>query len=635
MAPVRALLGLLCLSLPRARAFCWSCPPGPQFSAVEKAAQLRAGAAVLPAIAACVASGARACAPLAPGDYRFAPSRAGYQLELRGLLRPAANPLALDLRGVTFWFTTSVLAPDARGPSGALLLHLYNCSNIALEGLAIDADPRGSIEGRVVEVDAPNNRALLAISAGSTFVPVAVAANASDAWFRFIPFTAAGEHAAPLYPLQRIRGLSVQRLAPLDAKNQSWATFSRDVIVPLSADAAWAAAYGAFGTLRPGSGVALVSSFGQGVSFDKSANLTLRNVSNFAVKAGLTFWGGDGGHAVRDFYSGPRPGTNQLLGGDGCNNAHGRAGATIANATFVTSTDDLLNFHSGFSEVVGAAGRVLLFAPDAARDGADGPNSYTVGAARTGDAVDFYDAASTLLATAVVAAAINASALLLAAAPPARAVGAFAHFPANSGAGWRVADSRFVDMFQRILIMTGPGAFVNNTVLREGSGVNVGSLPAGARTASGLPHGVDIIGNTFVDAAPAPHGTAAAVYPVLLGDATDAAVLVGRGFVIADNVIVRAGSNAVFISRAAGVAVRNNTFVDPLLYTLRANGSGADAPWQAVFVANSTDVAVDGNALREAPPGACRPDAATGSRVLGLGGANANVTLDGRPVAGA
>ena len=29
----------------------------------------------------------------------------------------------------------------------------------------------------------------------------------------------------------------------------------------------------------------------------------------------------------------------------------------------------------------------------------------------------------------------------------------------------------------------------------------------------------------------------------------------------------------------------------------------------------------------------CRPDPATGSRVLGLGGANVNVTLDGRPVA--
>jgi phosphatidylserine/phosphatidylglycerophosphate/cardiolipin synthase-like enzyme len=86
------------------------------------------------------------------------------------------------------------------------------------------------------------------------------------------------------------------------------------------------------------------------------------------------------------------------------------------------------------------------------------------------------------------------------------------------------------------------------------------------------------------------------------------------------------------VSRAAGVVVRNNTLVDPLRYTARANGTGAAVPWQAVFVANSSDVAVDGNTLDEAAPGVCRPDAATGSRVLGLGGVNANVTLDGRPV---
>jgi hypothetical protein len=500
--------------------------------------------------------------------------------------------------------------------------------------LTIDSDPRGSIEGRVVEVDAPNNRALLAISPGSAFAPVVVPANASDAWFRFIPFSSVGEHAAPLYPLQRVRGLSVQRLAPLDARNQTWATFARDELLPLSADAAWSAAYGPFGTLRPGGGIALLSGFGQGVSFDKSANLTLRNCSNFAVKQGLTFWGGDGGHVVSAFYSGPRPGTNQLLGGDGCNSAHGRAGAVIDGSTFVTSTDDLLNFHAAFSEVAAVEGRTLLFKPDAPSDGADGPNSYTVGAARAGDAVELYDASSALLAVVVVDAVLNASALALAAAPPACAAGAFALFAANSGANWRVSNSRFVDMFQRILIMTGPGAFVNNTVLREGSGVSVGSLPAGARTASGIPRGVAIVGNTFVDVAPAPRGAAAAVYPIALGDLADPAVLLGRGFLVADNVITRAGANAVVVSRAAGALVRNNTFIDPLRYTARVNGTGADVPWQAVFVANSSDVAVDGNTLSEAQPGVCQPDPATGSRVLGLGGANANITLDGRPVAG-
>jgi hypothetical protein len=367
------------------------------------------------------------------------------------------------------------------------------------------------------------------------------------------------------------------------------------------------------------------------VSFDKSANLTLRNASNYAVKQGLTFWGGDGGHLVSHFYSGPRPGTNQLLGGDGCNNAHGRVGATIDSSTFVTSTDDLLNFHTGFTQVLGVTGRTLLFTPDKPSD-PDGPNSYTVGAARAGDAVEFYDASSTLLATATVEAVVNGSALTLSRAPPAKAAGSFVLFPSNSGANWRVSNSRFLDMFQRILIMTGPGVFVNNTVLREGSGVNVGSLSAGARTASGIPHGVDIVGNTFVDCAPAPHGTLAAVNPISLGDATDPGVLLGSGFLIADNVLVRAGSNAVLVSGAAGVTVRNNTFIDPLRYTALANGSSAAVPWQAVFVVNSSGVAVDGNALTEAPPGVCRPDPVTGSRLLGLGGTNTNISLDGRPV---
>lgn len=181
--------------------------------------------------------------------------------------------------------------------------------------------------------------------------------------------------------------------------------------------------------------------------------------------------------------------------------------------------------------------------------------------------------------------------------------------------------------------MHGPGSFVNNTVLREGSGVNIGSQPAGAKTASGIPRGILIAGNTFVDAAPAPYGTLAGVYPVLLGDATDASVLGGTDCTVADNVIVRAGSNAVLVARSSSITVRNNTFVDPLLYTARVDGTGAGGvPWQAVLVVNSTNVAVDGNTLQQTPPGVCQPDPVTHSPVLGLGGACTNVTLDGRLV---
>lgn len=130
MAPSRtAALALLCS---RALAFCWECPPGPQFTALEKAAQLVAGAGVQLAIETCVASNARTCTPLPPGDYRFPTSSRSYQLELRNLQRPPSSPLTLDLRGVTFWFTLGALAANATGPVGARSLHLYNCSNIAL-----------------------------------------------------------------------------------------------------------------------------------------------------------------------------------------------------------------------------------------------------------------------------------------------------------------------------------------------------------------------------------------------------------------------------------------------------------------------------------------------------------------------
>ena len=554
-------------------------------------------------------------------------------MELRNLTRPSSNPLTLDLQGVTFWFTTPMMAPPFHGTPGAMLLHLYNCSNIAIRGLSIDSDPRGSIEGRVVSVDAPGNRVLLAISPGSFFAPVEVPTNASDAWFRFIPFTASGTLMAPLYPLQRIRGLSVQSLSPLNAMNQSWATFSFDTLIPLSEDPAWNASYGSFGALQPGSGIALISNFGQGVSLDKSANITLHSLSMFAVKQGLTFWGGEGGHLVSGLYSGPRPGSNQLLGGDGCNAGFGRVGVTIDNSTFVTSTDDLLNFHAAFTEVVGVASLTVLFRPDDLHAGPDGPNTYTVGAARPGDPVEFYDALSQLLGAGIVGAVLNSSAVLLVNAPPASAVGSFAFFPAGSGARWLVSNSRFMDMFQRVLVMNGPGAFANNTVVREGSGVNVGSPPAGARTAAGIPRGIQITGNTFVDAAPAPRGTLAAVFPVLLGDATDPSIVAGQDILVADNVIVRAGSNAVMVARVSDVVIRNNTFLDPLLYTARVNGTGASGvQWQAVAIVNSTNVAVDSNTLTETPPGVCKPDPVTGSRVLGLEGSNANITLDGRLV---
>jgi hypothetical protein len=123
------LVLLLCAT--RAGALCWSCPPGPQFTAADKAAQLQRGATVLPAIAACVASNVSTCAR--PSRLATtAPARpARLPAELAGLQRPATNPLTLDLRGVTFRFTTA-WGPVPGAPR-ASYLHVYNCTNLVLE----------------------------------------------------------------------------------------------------------------------------------------------------------------------------------------------------------------------------------------------------------------------------------------------------------------------------------------------------------------------------------------------------------------------------------------------------------------------------------------------------------------------
>jgi hypothetical protein len=169
----------------------------------------------------------------------------------------------------------------------------------------------------------------------------------------------------------------------------------------------------------------------------------------------------------------------------------------------VTSTDDALNYHAGFAEVVGVSGRTLHFQPDPPSGGPPGAWAARRARRARGDAVQS-------LCTAASARGWRghrsprapqwerARAGRAAAAGRQRLVRLF---PDAAGAGWRVSNSRFVDMFQRILLMHGPARCTNNTVLRLGSGVNVGAAPPRARAwRRASPPAVVVTGNTFVDA---------------------------------------------------------------------------------------------------------------------------------------
>ncbi len=213
---------LLCpLALPGSAPppFRFDAPAGPQFSEAEKQSQRDKGAGVVPLVRKAFDEGA-VSVKIPPGDYRFGKERWGrdgviYPLEFSNLLRDDEHRFTIDATGATFWFDL----PDEQAPTCHFCIGFKDCRNVTFKGATIDRASRGHVEGRITQLDFPNNRIELQLSPG-----ISVPAIFNDKLEqRVIPFKADGTFCAPLYALQAGGvHLKYKRISPATAEGRCW-----------------------------------------------------------------------------------------------------------------------------------------------------------------------------------------------------------------------------------------------------------------------------------------------------------------------------------------------------------------------------------------------------------------------------
>jgi hypothetical protein len=256
--------------------------------------------------------------------------------------------------------------------------------------------------------------------------------------------------------------------------------------------------------LRVGDGLSCVYTVTSSLELIRSGKLTMDGIRVYAAKAWGAEHDGYGAHVWKNCYFGPRPGTNQWQGGEGFMFNATRHGTTLDHVTIVHTTDDTANFHGYWSPVVSVTdnNRVTFGKNEETRRAL--PHGLEVG-----DAVIFLArAAGDELGRAHVT-AIDGDTVTLD-QPANKFVNAIAEWPDHACAGWLIQNCDWHDVYQRLLIQTGPGTVRNCRFTRFGSSIELNSVMPYVE--GGVPRDIRIENNIFTDVNPQPGGAAIAVY---------------------------------------------------------------------------------------------------------------------------
>ena len=274
-----------------------------------------------------------------------------------------------------------------------------------------------------------------------------------------------------------------------------------------------------------------------------------------------------------------RPGTNNLLGGDGTMSAC-MHGSTFDGLVVQRTTDDCFNSHGHYRHAAGVTDCSITFreelppelAPGHVAEAYETRTDASLGRLTVervaGRTVTFREPVGERFATAAVM------------------------FPAFQNAGWVIRNGIFSDCYQRVRLMCGPGTFENNRVERIGGGLTVENGRA-VDIEGGLPDGIVIRNNVFIDSGISPPMNAISV--------------VGRGVElrnveVSGNLICGSGSEAVEANRTDGFIIRHNIVIDPArgqsLLPQRTAGGGPPA---AVALTRARKAVVAGNVVVDGP----------------------------------
>ena len=513
-------------------------PPGPSFAAEEKERQYAEGAKVVAGIRAAFEAGQESYV-IPPGDYRFDSAHGqmgGRSFALQGMHAKPAKPFRILGYGATFWFA---LSPHP-APHHHQMIKVVDCSHLGLEGITVDSDPRGSMDARITAFDFEGNRIQVKPVAGTRLLE---RMSASEG--RFVPFKADGRHVAPLYQIDEGWGPGNMFTRQMEKTPEGlyWFTLKGGKLLATLRDDAWKATYGAVGTLEVGDMLGFIYSSSAAIVLDGCRRIVVRDGRFFAAKSGLDESNGHGGHLWINCHFMARPGTNNLLGGEGTMMNAGMHGSVMERCVIQRTTDDAFNNHGYWKHAASVTERSITF-----REGL--PKSLAAG-----HLAEAFETRTDAYLARLTVESVEGKTVRFREPIGAKFATAAVMFPAFQNAGWVIRDSIFCDSYQRVLLGCGPGLFEGNRLERVGAGLTLGNgRPIDIE--GGDPHGVVIRGNVFVDSGSSPALRAIRVHG-------NGAPL--RGLQVYDNLFVGTGSGAVSVNNAEGPLVRDNIAINPAI----------------------------------------------------------------------
>ncbi len=592
---------------------------GPEFTEVQKRAQLEAGKLIVSMVVKSFENGDHSVR-IPPGDYRFGqdsqgPSGYTYPLEFRDLKRDADHTFTIDARGVTFWFDLTNDQADASHSC----IGFINCSNIVFRGGTIDRDTRGNIEGCITQIDFTNNRIEIELSRGFT-VPKKFNGSYQQ---RILPFKANGDFCSPLYALQK-GGLHLQYkdITPSRLSGRFWVEMKDRALLNTIHDPNWINAYGSKGIIDVGDGLFCLYTTTIALTIKECKNVTMQGVNIYVPRGWGRETGGYGAHLWKDCYLGPRPGTNQWNGGENFMFDATRHGTTIDNVTVLHTTDDPANFHGYWGNIVSVKGTRITFG---VYDGWRLFLDVTLPDVAKGDRILFYSRATgKLLGNAIVENVnIEANAINIDRSA-ADFANALAEFPEHACGGWTIQNSNWHDNYQRILVASGPGTIRNCNFVRNGSSVQLNSNLNYVE--GGTPQNITIEDNVFTDVNPQPGGVVIDVSMIIAGKPVNPNLI--SNIKIIGNTFNNPGKSAISLNGATNCSILNNHIDNPIRYTALAT-SGPPNKKQAIILANCSRINVEGNRVSD-PGNYTDPNSLTGSNVLGIDDKCKQIMLNGK-----
>lgn len=509
-------------------------PPGPTFTDEEKQRQLAEGQRIRGEIIAAFKAG-RESYTIPAGDYRFdAVYRAanGNAFTLEGLRGSPEKPFRILGQGATFWFNLS----EHPVMHYHQMIKIFDCSHITLEGLTVDSDPRGCMDARITAFDFQGNRIQVKPVAGTRLI------DRMPHESRFLPYKANGNHLASLHQIDQEWGVAnfMYERFERTADGLYWFTMKNSKLLDTARSDAWRAAYGPEGTLEIGDMLGFVYSGSGAINLLNCKQITVRDCRFHAAKAGTTEQGGYGDHRWINCYFMARPGTNNLLGGDGVMSSC-MHGSTFDGRVVQRTTDDCFNSYGRYHHAESVTERSITFRKDL-------PPELGPGHVAQAYSISHYSLIGRLTVESVEGKTVTFREPV---GEQYATVGVM--FPEFQNADWVIRNSIFSDCYQRVRLCCGPGTFENNRVERVGGGLTIGNGKA-VDTEGGLPSNVVIRNNVFVDTAVAP--PTFTIYVKCHGHDLE-------NLEVSGNLICNSGSEAVHVNRAKDLMLRDNILINP------------------------------------------------------------------------